>query len=228
MASHQARRPGVFGAEGFRHHLTTTSPNYPAGLGACEGPSPNLSPVETFPRQRASVTGERAGVRGTACGNRPTTHGFVIPSSFAIRHSAFTLLEILVVLGLLMMLFGVSIISISGIKEEDRLRRASALIETTARQNLLQAVREQKTLTLPLAAGSFGSGADFGGLLQIRRVGERAFRQPKHHETWEFSPTGICEPIEVRLTGPGGTIELAFDALTACAKRKSLDFNAKS
>lgn len=159
--------------------------------------------------------------------------GFVIPSSFAIRHSplprsGFTLLEILVVLGLLMMLFGVSIISISGIKEEDRLRRAVALIETTARQNLLQAVKEQKTVTLPLAAGSFGSGSDFGGLLQIRRVGERSFREPKRNETWEFSPTGICEPIEVRLSGPGGTIELAFDALTACAKRKSLDFNAKS
>ena len=150
---------------------------------------------------------------------------FSVPSR---SRSAFTLLEILVVLGLLMMLFGVSIISISGIKEEDRLRRAVALIETTARQNLLQAVKEQKTVTLPLAAGSFGSGSDFGGLLQIRRVGERSFREPKRNETWEFSPTGICEPIEVRLTGPGGTIELAFDALTACAKRKSLDFNAKS
>ncbi|MFN7564949.1 MAG: hypothetical protein ACK5TH_24495, partial [Prosthecobacter sp.] len=50
------------------------------------------------------------------------------PSSF--QRSGFTLLEILVVLGLLMMLFGVSIISISGIKEEDRLRRAVAMIET--------------------------------------------------------------------------------------------------
>jgi len=162
----------------------------------------------------------------------PMTSASARHSSFVICHSSFrsgfTLIEILVVLSIISLILGISIISISGIKDEDRLRRAVALIETTARQNLLQAVKEQKTVTLPLSAASFGSGKDFAGLLLIRRVGERGFREPKGGETWEFSPTGICEPIEVRLSGPGGTVELAFDALTACAKRKSLDFNAKS
>jgi hypothetical protein len=102
------------------------------------------------------------------------------------------------------------------------------MIETSARDNLLQAVKTQQLVTMPLTAGSFGTGSDFNGMLKIRRAGERGFREPKRGETWEFSPTGICEPIEVRLSGPGGTVELAFDALTACAKRKSLDFNAKS
>jgi prepilin-type N-terminal cleavage/methylation domain-containing protein len=158
---------------------------------------------------------------------------FVIHSSFAIRHwsfprRGFTLIEILVVLSIISLMLGISIISISGIKDEDRLRRAVAMIETTARDNLLQAVKTQQLVTMPLAAGSFGTGSDFSGMLKIRRAGERGFREPKRGETWEFSPTGICEPIEVRLSGPGGTVELAFDALTACAKRKSLDFNAKS
>lgn len=143
-------------------------------------------------------------------------------------HQAFTLIEILVVLSIITLMLGISIISISGIKDEDRLRRAVAMIETTARDNLLQAVKTQQLVTMPLAAGSFGTGSDFSGMLKVRRVGERGFREPKRGETWEFSPTGICEPIEVRLSGPGGTVELAFDALTACAKRKSLDFNAKS
>lgn len=224
--SRQVRRPGVFGAENLRQQKTPSSPNYPAGLGAFAG----QTVIDHVPKPGNSAKRiQDVSNSSLAEHTRPTTRhsGFVIRHS-SFQRSGFTLLEILVVLGLLMVLFGVSIISISGIKEEDRLRRAVALIETTARQNLLQAVKEQKVVTLPLTAGSFGSGADFAGLLQIRRVGERAFREPKRHETWEFSPTGICEPIEVRLTGPGGTIELAFDALTACAKRKSLDFNAKS
>lgn len=159
---------------------------------------------------------------------RSTHHsGFVISSSFAVRHSAFTLIEILVVMSIIVLMLGISIISIAGVKDEDRLRRAVAVIESTARENLLEAVKNQQLVRMQLAAGSFGSAADFGGKLEIRRVGEREFRAPKRGEIWEFSPTGICEPIEVRLSGSGGTVELAFDALTACAKRKTLDFHAK-
>lgn len=159
--------------------------------------------------------------------------GLDIHSSFLIRasslpRSGFTLVEILVVMCILVLMLGISIISISGVKEEDRLRRAVTVIETSARESLLQAVKSQQLVRMNLAKGSFGSVSDFGGKLEIRRVGEGSFREPRRGEIWEFSPTGICEPIEVRLSGPGGTVELAFDALTACAKRKSLDFNARS
>ncbi len=147
-----------------------------------------------------------------------------------IRHSAagggFTLLEMLAVLGLLTLILGISVISISGVQDEDRLRRAASQIETTARESLLSALKSQELVILPLTAGSLG-GTEFGAKLEIRRVGEKAFRAPKRGEQWEFSPTGICEPIEVRLSGPGGEVEMAFDALTACAKRKTLDLNAK-
>jgi len=151
---------------------------------------PSLAPFEVRSDARKPGGSEKNASfvldRISAEHTRPTPRhsSFVIPSSSALRPSAFTLLEILVVLGLLMMLFGVSIISISGIKEEDRLRRAVALIETTARDNLLQAVKEQKTITLPLSAGSFGTGSDFSGMLKVRRVGERGFREPKRGETW--------------------------------------------
>lgn len=145
-----------------------------------------------------------------------------------IRHSAgFTLLEMLAVLGLITLVLGISVVSISGIQDEDRLRRAASQIETTARESLLNALRTQELVILPLTAGSLG-GMEFGAKMEIRRVGEKAFRAPKRGEQWEFSPTGICEPIEVRLSGPGGEVEMAFDALTACAKRKTLDLNAKS
>lgn len=141
-----------------------------------------------------------------------------------VRRAGFTLLEILVTLGIISFILGISIISISGVQEEDRLRRAVSVIETTARANLLQAVKSQRLVRMPLSAGSLGASGDFGGKLEIRRVGEREFRAPRKNETWEFNPTGICEPIEVRVSGAGGTAELAFDALTACAKRKVMDF----
>ena len=102
------------------------------------------------------------------------------------------------------------------------LRRAAAVIETTARQNLLQALNSQQTVRMELSAGAFGASEEFSGMLQVRRFGESNFRAPKRGEAWEFSPTGICEPIEVRLSGTAGQIEIGFDPLTACAKRKSI------
>ncbi len=147
-----------------------------------------------------------------------------IHSSFRSRHpaSAFTLIELILAMTITILVIGVATLSISGVREEDRLRRAAAIIETSARQNLLQALNTQQTVRFALTNGSFNMGDEFGGMLQIKRVGENAFRAPKRGEVWEFSPTGICEPIEVRVTGPAGAIELAFDPLTACARRKSV------
>jgi len=222
MTSRQARRPGVFGAKRLRQRHTP----YPVGFGAFAG----QSFIEHAPKPGSSAKlTSRASKIPPAEHTRPTFRH----SGFVIRHSpfprrAFTLIEMLVVLSIITLLFGVSIISISGVKEEDRLRRAVAMVEKSARENLLMAVRDQRLVRMSLEAGSFGPASDFGGKLEIRRVGERVFRAPKRGEVWEFNPTGICEPIEVRLSGSGGTVELAFDALTACAKRKTLDFNAKS
>ena len=51
-----------------------------------------------------------------------------------IGHSAgFTLLEMLAVPGLITLVLGISVVSISGIQDEDRLRRAASQTEPTAR-----------------------------------------------------------------------------------------------
>jgi type II secretory pathway pseudopilin PulG len=140
----------------------------------------------------------------------------------AVRHSAFTLIELCMAMAITILVIGVAVLSISGVRDEDKLRRAAAIIETTARQNLLQALNSQQTVRMELTSGTFGTSEEFSGMLQVRRVGENVFRAPKRGESWEFSPTGICEPIEVRLSGEAGQIEIGFDPLTACAKRKSI------
>lgn len=81
---------------------------------------------------------------------------------------------------------------------------------------------KQRLVELALDGGLGGDG----GRVQIRRVGDKTFRNARQGETWEFNPTGICEPIEVRITSPAGTIELAFDPLTACAVKKNVIVNS--
>ncbi len=139
-----------------------------------------------------------------------------------IRRSAFTLIELIMAMTITILVIGVAVLSISGVRDEDKLRRAAAIIETTARQNLLQALNSQQTVRMELSSGAFGTSEEFSGMLQVRRFGESNFRTPKRGEAWEFSPTGICEPIEIRLNGDAGQIEIGFDPLTACAKRKSI------
>lgn len=145
-------------------------------------------------------------------------------SAFCIRHSrhGFTLVEICLAMGLCMLILGVATLSITGVQDEARLKQSAARIESSARQALLRAIMQQRPVELALEAATFSAE---GGQLQIKRVGEKAFRNPRRSEVWEFSPTGICEPLEVRLTQPGGSIELGFDPLTACAVRKSVIVN---
>ncbi len=143
-------------------------------------------------------------------------------SSFVIRHSAFTLVEICIAMALCMLLLGISTLAISGLQDEAKLKRTASQIETRARQSLQQAIMDQRLIEVALDTGSFGGE----GQLQVKRLGEKAFRNPRNGEVWEFSPTGVCEPLEVRLTSTSGVIELGFDPLTGCAVRKSVIVNS--
>jgi prepilin-type N-terminal cleavage/methylation domain-containing protein len=161
----------------------------------------------------------------TSCQSITKTAQTTLNSQRGSRHSraaGFTLLEIIVAMSITLLIIGIATVSISGVRAEDKLRRAAAMIETTARQNMQQALNSQQTVRMELTAGAFGTSDEFSGMLQVRRVGEKVYRKPARGEAWEFSPSGICEPIEVRIIGPAGLIEIGFDPLTACAKRKSI------
>jgi type II secretory pathway pseudopilin PulG len=152
----------------------------------------------------------------------------VIAHPFRRQKAAFTLLEICIAMSLVLLVIGAAVVSIEGVREEDQLKRAAALIETSARRSMLQAMQTQQIVRMDLTPSAFTDSSEQGGMLMVRRVGESGFRSPKRGESWEFSPSGICEPIELRVASSFGTIELAFDPLTACVRRKSLSQNAKS
>lgn len=133
---------------------------------------------------------------------------------------AFTLLEVCLALTLATLVFGVAVLGISGLQAEAALKRSASQVETTARESLLRAVTSQRTIVLGLPGG-----LGIEGQMLIKRHGEKEFRAPKRGEVWEFNPTGICEPLEVRLSNPAGIIELGFDPLTACAIKKNVIVN---
>lgn len=125
-------------------------------------------------------------------------------------------------MGLCMLLLGVATLALTGLQDEARLKRTASEIEGTARHTLQQAIMEQRLIALALDGTLGGDHSQ----VQVKRVGEKVFRKADKGEIWEFSPSGICEPIEVRITNPRGIIELAFDPLTACATRKNVIVNS--
>lgn len=57
--------------------------------------------------------------------------------------------------------------------------------------------------------------------LEVRRWGEKFFRPPEG-DAWVFEPSGICEPIGVKLVHDDGSIEMQFNPLTAKIQDQSL------
>ena len=57
--------------------------------------------------------------------------------------------------------------------------------------------------------------------LEIRRWGERNFRAPER-DLWVFEPSGICEPLSVRLVNSYGVVEMEFNPLTAKVSDETL------
>lgn len=132
--------------------------------------------------------------------------------------SGFTVLEVVIAMSIGLIVMGVAVLGISGVQEESELRRVATDIEETVRGALFEAMTTQRPVRLALDGGLGGSE----GAVVVRRYGEAKFREARRGEFWEFSPTGVCEPLEIRVMHPLGEIELAFDPLTGMARRRGV------
>ena len=63
--------------------------------------------------------------------------------------------------------------------------------------------------------------------LEVRRWGEKYFRKPEG-DAWIFEPSGICEPIGIKLIHQKGFIEMEFNPLTAKVQDQSLVIGGKA
>jgi type II secretory pathway pseudopilin PulG len=142
------------------------------------------------------------------------------PMPPAPSSSAFTILEVCIAMTIAIIILSVATMSITGLKEEEALKETAALIETRAREAMLEAISHRRPVQI--AISGIGSGS-----VEVKRYGEKDWRKPKADDLWEFDPTGICEPIELRITDTAGVLELAFDPLTACVRRKNLSIKER-
>lgn len=136
--------------------------------------------------------------------------------------AAYTLLEILLALGVVAVLLGIAVPYLAnsfgkspGEEAADAMAKAvqsvrnSALEKGEARQfavfenGLRPEFDPDKAVWLPA-----------GWKLEIRRMAESKFRKPAKNERWLFNGAGICEPVTFKLRGPKETVELLFDPLT--------------
>lgn len=67
------------------------------------------------------------------------------------RHSAFTLLEVIIAISVAMLVIGISALSITGMKDEHRLHQMASLLETTAREALMRAVADCRVVQVGIS-----------------------------------------------------------------------------
>ena len=135
----------------------------------------------------------------------------------------YTLFEILLALGIVAVLLGISVPLVTDSFRESEAERISKLVEQTVQAAHSSALETGEAKRLGIDARGLVSGSPGipaaelpkGWKLQVRRFTETRFRRPERGEFWEFNGAGICEPIALKLTGDEESVVLAFDPLTA-------------
>ena len=148
------------------------------------------------------------------------------------RTGGYTLLEIALVVAIIVLLVGAVVPLSSGFVREQRLResvRGLLVLAKTARTEamtggrtaevvfgkggfaLLRAGEEESSESVRLPRGTRYQLMPFGADKPLRPDGQR----------WIFQPTGLCEPLTVRIMEDEAWIEVRFDPLTAGIEEES-------
>jgi type II secretory pathway pseudopilin PulG len=139
------------------------------------------------------------------------------------QRSAYTLLEVILAIGLVAILLGITVPMISGAfgaSEVEQIEQAFTKSAQAARNSALdqgEARRFQITKSGLVSAKEDipGTTLPAGWNLQIRRMTDGKFRRPEKNEFWEFNSAGICEPVAFLLGNGSESATLTFDPLTA-------------
>ena len=138
-------------------------------------------------------------------------------------HQGYTLFEILLALGIVAVLLGISVPLITDSFRESEAESVAKLVEQTVQAAHSSALETGEAKRLGLnerglvsrSAGIPDAELPKGWKLQVRRFTETRFRRPERGEFWEFNGAGICEPLALRLVGEEESTTLQFDPLTA-------------
>ena len=148
-----------------------------------------------------------------------------IPERIKTRRRArgFTLFEILLALGIVAVLLGVTVPMVMDSLRESGVEGVSKLVEDAVQAAHASALDTGESRRLGLddeglisaSPGIPDAKLPEGWKLQVRRFTETRFRRPERGEFWEFNGAGISEPIALKLVGEEESVTLRFDPLTA-------------
>jgi type II secretory pathway pseudopilin PulG len=148
------------------------------------------------------------------------------------RLGGYTLLEIALVVTIIVLLVGAVVPLSSGFVREQRLREAVRELLVLAKTARTEAMTTGRAAEVVFAKNGFAlvrSGDDEpsetvrlarGTTYQLLPLGEDKARRPDG-QRWIFQPTGLCEPLTVRIAEGEAWIEVRFDPLTAGIEEES-------
>lgn len=144
------------------------------------------------------------------------------PIRQALARGAFTLFEVLLALGIIAVLLGVTVPLITSSWSTSPTEQIVQEIEKTVQAAHLKALETGEARRLELAESGLLGGDGIpatqlpkGWKLQLMRFTENRFRKPQRDEYWEFNGAGICDPLALRIANKDESLILKFDPLTA-------------
>lgn len=138
----------------------------------------------------------------------------------------YTLLEIALVVTIIVLLIGAVVPLTSGFAREQRLRDVARELLVLAKTARTEAMTSGRPMQLVFDKAAFGllrpgdeDPSDIvdlprGTTLTITPFGAEAAERAGG-QRWIFQPTGLCEPVTVRIIEEDAWLEIAFDPLTA-------------
>ncbi|OLC26552.1 MAG: hypothetical protein DME69_00955 [Verrucomicrobia bacterium] len=145
------------------------------------------------------------------------------------RFRAFTLIEIVLAVFILMLLLALAVPSLNGVLANKRLKRSLDGFNNLVRQAQERSVTERrpylivwskKNVVVRPEAFAKDEEAKATAEFQLDRGDALTLLLPaaltkKHPAEWIFWPSGICEPATVKFKGPAGSWMADYSPLTA-------------
>ena len=145
------------------------------------------------------------------------------------RFRAFTLIEIVLAVFILMLLLALAVPSLNGVLANKRLKRSLDGFNNLVRQAQERSVTERRPYLIVWAKNNvmvrpeaFAEDEEAKAKAEFRPIRGSTLRlslpsalAEKYPAEWIFWPSGTCEPATVRFQGPAGSWTANYSPLTA-------------